>query len=137
MFECKEGTIKPIVYVGIIKDERLLLVQYDKAPNLTKSGWWIPAPGLEFGKDPQDTATLVAQNMGLELTDLKLNEVESFVLPGGWHLIHHYIGHTSSEPNVGDNIKATRWVSSEELAQMKDLAHGKWEIGVGLRYLNL
>ena len=54
MFETKEGVIKPIVYVGIIKDDKLLLVNYKKAPNPAKEGWWIPAPGLAFGEDPTE-----------------------------------------------------------------------------------
>jgi len=45
MFETKEGVIKPIVYVGIVQDGRLLLVDYKEAPNPEKKGWWIPRPG--------------------------------------------------------------------------------------------
>lgn len=135
MFETKEGTIKPIVYVGIVKEGKLLLVDYKTAPNPAKSGWWIPAPGLKFGEDPQECAEKVATELGIQVKDLQFKGVESFVLPGGWHFICHFVFQTDSEPTVGGNIKATRWVTPAELSEMKDIAHGKWEIGVGLGYL--
>lgn len=135
MFETKGGTIKPIVYVGIINNGKLLLVDYNESPNPSKSGWWIPAPELEFGEDPQEKAQKVCDELGIKVDEIKSFDVESFVLPGGWHLICHYLVKTESEPKAGGNIKAIRWTSSDELSQMKDIAHGKWEIGVGQRYL--
>ncbi len=136
MFETKAGTIKPIVYVGIINSNKLLLVNYKQAPNPTKSGWWIPAPGLEFGEDPKEIAEKVALDFGFKAIEAKLFDVESFVLPGGWHLICHYIINVKSEPNAHPNIKEYKWVTSDQLTPMSDVAHGKWEIGVGKRYLS-
>jgi hypothetical protein len=135
MFETKAGIIKPIVYVGIINDNRLLLVDYVTAPNPNKTGWWIPAPGLEFGDDPKEKAESVANDFGLTVLQIKLIDVESFVLPTGWHLIWHYQIQTNSEPSEHPNIKQYKWVTSEQLAEMHDMAHGKWEIGVGKRFL--
>lgn len=135
MFETKDGIIKPIVYVGIVNDDRLLLVDYEVAPNPSKSGWWIPAPGLKFGEDPRECAEKVASDLGIDIESLSLEGIESFVLPGGWHFICHYLIQTDSEPKTGSNIRATRWVTTEQLEIMDDLAHGKWEIGVGMRFL--
>jgi ADP-ribose pyrophosphatase YjhB (NUDIX family) len=135
MFETKEGTIKPIVYVGIIKDNTLLLVDYKTAPNPAKSGWWIPAPGLEFGEDPAEKATAVLSEFGYPNANPQLHDIESFVLPGGWHLIYHFICRVSGDVTSGGNIKSHKWVTAEELENMKDIAHGKWEIGVGKSYL--
>jgi len=136
MFETNEGLIKPIVYAGIINDGKLLLVDYQRAPNPAKSGWWIPAPGLEFGEDPQEKATKTAVELGLKVESVVLNGVESFVLPGGWHLIYHYVIQTSTQTVHADNIKNFKWVTSQELSEMTDIAHGKWEISVGQSYLD-
>lgn len=135
MLETNEGTIKLIVYVGIVKAGRLLLVKYKKAPNPDKSGWWIPAPGLKFGEDPTERAKKVATDLGIQIDQIRLKDVESFVLPGGWHVIVHYLILTDSEPRLSQELEATRWASGEELVQMTDIAHGKWEIELGLRFL--
>jgi hypothetical protein len=137
MFETKEGVIKPIVYIGIIKDHKLLLVDYKTAPNSTKSGWWIPAPGLNFGEDPTEKAASVLASLGLSSDNFKLHDIESFVLPGGWHLIYHFTGQVTGEPKANENITAFKWVTAHELEAMKDIAHGKWEIGVGKSYLQV
>ena len=136
MFETKEGEIKPIVYVGVINKDKLLLVDYKNAPNPTKSGWWIPAPGLQYGEDPTETATEVLRDLGFANAAPKLHHVESFVLPGGWHLIFHFACKVSGEASLGENYNKHKWVTIAELAEMKDLAHGKWEIGVGQSYLS-
>jgi hypothetical protein len=135
MFEAKEGIIKPIIYVGVIRDNKLLLVDYKIAPNPTKSGWWIPAPGLEFGEDPSEKAAAVLNELGYPNAQPQLHGVESFVLPGGWHLIYHFISHVSGDVASNNNIKAHKWITAQELENMKDIAHGKWEIGVGKSYL--
>lgn len=135
MFETKEGTIKPIVYVGIIKDSKLLLVDYKNAPNPAKSGWWIPAPGLEFGEDPAEKAKTVLKEMGYTNASPQLHDVESFVLPGGWHLIYHFVCKVSGEVEPNDTINSIKWVTAQELEGLKDMAHGKWEIDVGKSYL--
>lgn len=137
MFQCEEGTIKPIVYVGVVKDKKLLLVQYDQSPNPSKLGWWIPAPGLKFGEDPATVAAQVVDQLGLTASAVVLKGVETFVTHGGWHLIYHYVAQANSEPAlVSENIQATRWVSAGELSQMKNIAHGQWEIDLGLDYLS-
>lgn len=135
MFKTAEGTIKPIVYVGIIQDGQLLLVDYKNAPNPAKSGWWIPAPGLEFGEDPVEKAVGVLNELGYSNATPQLHNVESFVLPGGWHLIYHFVSHVTGEVTPGANIKSHKWVTAQELEGMKDVAHGKWEIDIGRSYL--
>lgn len=135
MFETKEGVIKPIVYVGIVRDNKLLLVDYKNPPNPAKSGWWIPAPGLEFGEDPTEKAASVVAEFGFSEKKIRLKNVESFVLPGGWHLIYHFVCHVEIEPKGHENVNQYKWVSIQELETMKDIAHGKWEIGVGKSYL--
>ncbi len=135
MFETKEGVIKPIVYVGLVQADKLLLVDYVSAPNPAKNGWWIPAPSLEFGEDPSEKAESIVSEFGFSIEKLKLKSVESFVLPGGWHLIYHFVCRVSGDLKPTKNIKAYKWVTANELEEMKDIAHGKWEIGVGKSYL--
>ncbi len=136
MLETKEGTIKPIVYLGIIKDNKLLLVDYKNAPNPAKSGWWIPAPGLEFGEDPYEKAASVITELGYPNAKPQLHNVESFVLSsGGWHLIYHFVSQVSCDVTPNDDIKAHKWVTAQELENIIDIAHGKWEIAVGKSYL--
>jgi ADP-ribose pyrophosphatase YjhB (NUDIX family) len=135
MFQTAQGVIKPIVYIGIINGDRLLMVDYKVAPNPAKTGWWIPAPGLEFGEDPGEKAAQVAKELGLETESPTLRSVESFVLPGGWHLIYHYILKTAATEVNHENVRESKWVTSAELSEMTNVAHGKWEVGVGLQYL--
>lgn len=136
MFETNAGVIKPIVYVGIRNDNRILIVLYKESPNPNKTGWWIPAPGLHFGDDPKEKAEKVCIDFGIDIQDFKIFDVESFVILGGWHLITHIIVDTNSDPKPNSNIQEYKWVTSEQLSQMTDLAHGQWEIGVGKRYLS-
>jgi len=135
MFKTSEGIIKPLIYVGIIRDQKLLMVDYVEAPNPEKKGWWIPSANLKFGEDPTEIAANTVKALGFAPDKLKLHGVESFVLPGGWHLICHFVCEVSGDVNQGPNIKAHKWVSSDELAAMTDVAHGKWEISVGREYL--
>ncbi|MES2801202.1 MAG: hypothetical protein V4654_01815 [Bdellovibrionota bacterium] len=135
MFETPSGTIKPITYIGIVNNDKLLLVNYKQAPNPTKTGWWIPAPGIPFGKDPKGIAENTALEFGFTNADIKLLDVESFVAPGGWHMIYHYILKTNIEPKPHNNINAYKWVTMKELSQMEDIAHGRWEINVGTNFL--
>jgi len=135
MFQTAEGVIKPIVYVGIIKDGKLLLVKYRTAPNPEKRGWWIPAPGLAFGEAPDARARQVVAELGLALESLELAEVESLNLPGGWHLMTHYRARVSGEPAAHANVEETRWVDAAELAALPDVAHGRWEVQLGRKLL--
>jgi hypothetical protein len=135
MFETKEGLIKPIVYVGIVNEDLLLLVDYLAAPNPGKAGWWIPAPGLQYGEDPFEKASKLAEDLGVKAESIQLHNVESFVLPGGWHLIYHYVIKTHTKQIQHSNIRDFKWVKAQELSEMTDIAHGKWEINVGRSYL--
>lgn len=135
MFKTDEGILKPIVYVGIIKDNRLLNVDYLKAPNAVKVGWWIPAPELEYGEEPQKKAVQICQEFGIQVNSMKLHDVESFVSPGGWHLLFHYVIKTLSEPCVNPNVRNFRWITDSELSEVKDMAHGNWEVRAGQSYL--
>lgn len=134
MFKTRQGVIKPIVYVGMINKDRLLVVDYKVAPNPNRAGWWIPAPGLDFGQSPLEKAQSLVSELGFESSKIRFKDIESFTSPGGWHLIFHYVCGVSGEPKPNENIKAYRWVTSCQLEEVK-LAHGSWEADVGRSYL--
>jgi len=136
MFETPKGVIKPIVYVGIVRGSELLMVDYVNAPNPGKQGWWIPAPGLEFGGDPRATALKTVQEFGFTSQDISLHDVESFVTPGGWHLIYHFRCQVKGEPTAHANVREYRWVDEKDLNALPNVAHGRWEVGIGQSYLD-
>src|SRR5437868_182491 len=96
-FETKLGTIKIITYVSIIKNGKILLVDYDQAPNPAKMGWWIPAPEIQFGEHPEERVTQVLESLGLKDELAKLEDIESFETGTGWHLIFHYVVDTTKD----------------------------------------
>ena len=87
-FETNEGVLKLIVYVAVVSEGKILLVQYDDAPNPDRGGWWVPAPEMTYGQGPHELAKEV---LG-----------ESFTSPGGWHCMFHYLAHPqeSVAPNA-------------------------------------
>ena len=48
---------------------------------------------------------------------------------------YHFVAQVSGGISENDNVKVHKWVTAQELESMKDIAHGKWEIGVGKSYL--
>ena len=135
MFESAQGIIKPIVYVGIVKEGKLLLLDYKKAPNPDRKGWWIPAPGLEYGGDPEKKALATAKDLGIEPESIYLIGTESFKNPGGWHILFHFRITTKSELMAHPNVNAGIWLTSKELGLRNDIAHGTWEISLGQDFL--
>ena len=133
--ETNNGKIKPIVYLGVVRDGKILLVQYTTPPNPSRSGWWIPAPELVWGEDPTEKARQIQRELGLEQGKPVLSRVESFVTPGGWHLVFHHLLTSGSEVRKSKNIKDFLWVSETELLHMDDLAHGSWEKEVAQAFL--
>ena len=135
MFKTSAGIIKPLVYIGIVNSNKLLLVKYKIPPNPTKTGWWIPAPGLDFGEDPQSKVIDCCKELGLNNPAPQLVDVESFVTPGGWHLIFHFAVRSTSRLQPTENMNDIKWVTLEELTNMTDIAHGHWEINIGKKFL--
>lgn len=129
------GTIKVIAYVEILKEGQVLLVEYRTPPNPEKPGWWIPAPELEYGEHPEDCALRVLKEFGLEGLELALRDVESFVMPGGWHLIFHYKAESARDIATSDAIVKHGWFGVQDLPEASTFAHGNWEREVALEVL--
>lgn len=80
--------------------------------------------GIVYGQDPDQRASQEVRELAVSANENpKLLGVESFVTPGGWHLLFKYL------------IREHRWVSELELRDMKGLAHGPWEAELGIQFL--
>lgn len=131
-----EGILKLIVYVGIRREGRLLLVEYASAPNPDKSGWWIPAPEVEYGGDPLECATDELVALGFPDVEPCLMDVESFTMGGGnWHVIVHYVADVDADPAPGPNIRQWAWIDPGTMPEPEKFAHGKWEAALATTML--
>jgi len=135
--ETKEGLLKLIVYVGLRRDGRLLVVDYETPPNPDKPGWWIPAPELAYGEDPMERAEKVAAQFGyVDAAGLRLMDVESFTMgEGNWHFIVHYVLDVSSDPSPGPEVRRWQWLAAGASPGPEGFAHRRWEEGLARRML--
>jgi hypothetical protein len=134
--EADEGTLKLIVVLGVRRRSRLLVVQYEVAPNPDKTGWWIPAHELAWGGDPYALAAAEVDGLGYARAAPRLMDVESFTLDQGhWHVITHYVLDVESDPVPGPNIREWRWCDALDLPDAASFAHKRWEVDVARRML--
>lgn len=134
--ETDEGTLKLIVYLGVRKRHRLLVVQYEVPPHPDKPGWWIPAPELAWGGDPYYLAIAEAARLGYAHAAPRLMDVESFTVDeSGWHVIVHYVLDVDADPVPGPNVREWRWCSAQELPDAASFAHRRWEAELARRML--
>ena len=136
-FETRDGLLKLIVYVGLRRDGRLLVVDYEVPPNPEKKGWWIPAPEVAYGEDPLERAGKVAREFGYEdASGLRLMEVESFTMgEGNWHVIVHYVIDVDRDPSPGPDIRRWQWLAPGASPGPEGFAHRRWEEGLAGRML--
>ncbi len=134
-FSTDQGIIKLITYVAIVREGQVLLVQYDRPPNPEKTGWWIPAPELEYGQEPQARVALVLQQLGIPEAQAELVETESFVVGTAWHLILHYRAVVTGDVQPGEGIRSCQWFDAANLPEAGAFAHGKWEQRLALKHL--
>lgn len=134
-FETDKGVLKLITYVAVVANSKILLVDYVEPPNPKHSGWWIPAPELEFGEAPDKVARNVLATLGVEGCNLQLTETESFETPGAWHCIFHYVARPETEVDPTSAFRKWQWFSAEELPPAPEFAHGEWEQRLALRQL--
>lgn len=131
-----EGTLKLIVYLGVRREGRLLLVEYEVPPNPDKPGWWIPAPELAFGGDPSELAAAEAARLGFAGATPRLIDVESFTLgEGHWHVLLHYLLDVATNPAPGPYIRRWQWCGSAELPDAASFAHRRWEAELAQRLI--
>ncbi len=123
----EKGDLKPIIYLGAISEKGLLIVKYKTPPNPLKTGWWLPAPEIEYGQDPNEEAVALVKKLGLQLEHLSLVGIDSFIANDAWHLMAKYRAEVSGEV-TSDEIIESRWVTPETLPAAPEFAHGNWEV---------
>lgn len=132
-----EGTLKLIVYLGVRRRSRLLIVRYEVPPNPDKPGWWIPAPELAFGGDPGGLAAAEAARLGFANAAPRLMEVESFTIgEGNWHVLIQFVLDVDHDPVPGPNVREWRWCGAGELPADETFAHRRWEAELARRMLD-
>jgi len=122
-----KGDIKPIIYLGALGPKGLLIVKYKVAPNPLKTGWWLPAPEINYGEDPADEMANLVSELGLNSLHQSLVGVDSFVANGAWHIAFKYRVEVEGEV-LHENIVESRWVTADSLPAAEDFAHGNWEV---------
>lgn len=134
--ETDEGTLKLFVTLGLRRERRLLLVQYEVPPSADKPGWWIPAPELAWGRDPYEQALAESVRLGYAGDTPRLMDVESFMLGDGlWQVIVHYVMDVESDPAPGPNVREWRWFAAPELPEAASFAHRRWDAELARRML--
>jgi hypothetical protein len=122
-----KGDIKPIIYLGAISDKGLLIVKYKVAPNPLKTGWWLPAPEINYGGDPSEEMANLVRQLGLKSNRQTFVGVDSFIANKAWHLAFKYRVEVTGDVSH-ENIVESRWVTADSLPGAEDFAHGNWEI---------
>lgn len=124
--QTEHGPFKPIVYLGAIGVNGLLIVEYKTPPNPDKAGWWLPAPEIRYGDDPAEEAAKLVKDFGLEARRFRPEGVDSFVANGAWHLVFKFRADVTGDVE-NENVTQHRWVSLETLPPAEEFAHGQWE----------
>jgi|SRR5579885_3627194 len=133
---CTEyGELKPIVYLGAIRSNSLLIVKYRTPPNPTKQGWWLPAPEIQYGQDPAEQAAKLVSSLGLSLHRQVFAGLESFIANNAWHLLFKYRCEVSGEVKH-DNVADCNWITLDNLPPATEFAHGNWELDLCRYFLS-
>lgn len=131
-----QGELKLIVYLGVRREGRLLLLDYELPPNPDKPGWWIPAPEVGYGGDPLERVTEAAAALGFAQARPRLFDVESFTMGGGnWHVLVHYLLDVQADASPGPDVRRWMWATADELPEAADFAHKRWELELARRLL--
>ena len=125
--QTEHGILKPIIYMGAIGPNGLLIVKYKTPPNPEKQGWWLPAPEIAYGDDPSERVAKLAKDMGLQVHHQSLVGTDSFMANDAWHLLWNFRMHVSGEVSY-DNVTEHRWVTAGTLPSAHEFAHGNWEV---------
>ena len=114
---------RPIVGVGVVafREDDVLLIQRGKPPHAGR--WSLPGGAQELGEPVRDAALReVREETGVEvrLTGL-VDTVDSIQTDTAGKILYHYTlidfvaEWVSGIPTAGDDARAARWVTPEEL----------------------
>lgn len=125
-------TAKLVTYLLLRRVDQVYLVRYKESPNPKRSGWWIPAPELEFGEHPEDCAKRILKSLGIELATLHSAGIDSFVTKD-WHILFYYTADMTETPTPGPQYEVGQWFPLSDLPAASEFAHGGWERDLVLR----
>jgi len=129
---------KLVADVALVADGHVLFVRYDDTSRYDgQKGWFLPDDFLGHLEHPDEAARrIVREQAGVELSDLRLAEVESFG-NGAWHLVFHYVGGLEEPHSIasGTNVAAASWFPLQELPDLSEVAHHGWGLEVLRRVL--
>jgi hypothetical protein len=114
----------------VVQDDtgRVLFVKYDPEDER----WWLPGDDLVPYQHPDERAAEILNGLpGLTWSDLKMEFIQSFRGRRGWHVMFNY--HTKGSGDITGDTPAA-WFPPDKLPRTM---HGKWEIEVVLRVLEL
>ena len=97
--------------------QHTLLVRYDPE----NEAWWLPGSDLEPFEHPEEAATRITRDLGLEPVSLELAKVDSFRGRRGWHVVFHY--RVKTDQPTSTDVPAD-WFSLENFPKT---VHGRWE----------
>ena len=136
LFETPNGKIKFVCYVGIIKDDRILLVEYENPPNPEKKGWHVPTLELNFGEHPEDQVKGILKDFGIRPGHIKLVNTESTLdSQRTWHMLYYFRVDTTDDLFRAKNVRRHGWFLANGLPHPIEQQHGKWEQNLALSFL--
>jgi 8-oxo-dGTP diphosphatase len=116
---------RPIVAVGVIviKDDKVLLIQRNKAPKLNL--WSIPGGAQNLGEELTDTAKReIFEETSIVIKNIKLIDVLDFIerddednIRYHYSLIDYVAEYKEGTLKAGDDACAAKWVSFTDLEQ--------------------
>jgi len=117
---------KLITYLLPKQKSKVYLVRYRDSPNPNRSGWWIPAPTLNYGEHPDECAKRICQSLGFESCKPHFSGIDSFVTRD-WHILFNYTADVRGMPKLGPEYASGQWFELKDLPQAEEFAHGSWE----------
>ena len=118
---------QPCVAVGavVFKDQKVLLVRRGKPP--AEDLWAIPGGRVEIGETLQQaTEREILEETGITIRALKpVYTFDVIDQDADGHTRFHYVivdlsaDYVRGEPRPGDDAAAARWISSDELVDLK------------------
>ncbi|MHC4428929.1 MAG: NUDIX hydrolase [Planctomycetota bacterium] len=131
------GSLKLITSIGVMRDGKVLLVDYKMPSKSRKQGWWIPTPEFDYGEHPERAVESALEELGLAGSPIRLTSVDSFVRGTGWHLVLHYRVDAAREPEPGETIRKVAWFGPADLPRAEAFANGEPERAMALRHLGV
>jgi len=115
------GSFRLVDVVAIVREGRLLLVEYERAPG-RRAGWTMPSVEVDYGEDPQEVARALVGGLGLDPGTLTLDGVRSSLGGTGWMIRVRWRLETDLDPPMAEGIKRHEWVEGLKIPKAANMA---------------